>query len=110
MWGFASEGSNKEQRRSAAERKAKQSHTPAPEARHRTHSPAQRTPPAARRNGGEAASMTRAHAPRSGAATATNPHGGKAENVGSYLRRLAVTEPVSATRAIVANTAANAAG
>ncbi|MER6844661.1 hypothetical protein, partial [Streptomyces platensis] len=28
-------------------RKAKQSHTPAPEVRHRTHSPAQRTPPAA---------------------------------------------------------------
>ncbi|MFG2496199.1 hypothetical protein ACGFSD_34880 [Streptomyces caniferus] len=47
-------------------RKAKQSHTPAPEARHRTHSPAQRTPPAA-------------------GATANNDHGGtgKAQRTGA---------------------------
>ncbi len=63
-------------------RKAKQSTHQAPEARHRTHSPAQRTPPAARRNGEALASITRAQAPRSGPATANNPHGGKADNVG----------------------------
>ncbi len=74
MWGFASEGFEKEQRRSAAERKAKQSHTPAPQVRHRTHSPAQRTrPPQAKR---------RAHREAGGKRRATT-HVGKDKNVGT---------------------------
>ncbi|OSY39530.1 hypothetical protein BG653_05714 [Streptomyces platensis] len=58
-------------------RKAKQSTHQAPEARHRTHSPAQRTPPAAGATAG---------APRKRATNGEVPHGGKAENVGSLRR------------------------
>ncbi len=68
-------------------RKAKQSHTPPPEVRHRTHSPAQRTPPAA----GATAS-----GPRSGRKTASNNHGGKDKNVGSrYASSVTVKENLS---------------
>ncbi|BDH10620.1 hypothetical protein HOK021_17990 [Streptomyces hygroscopicus] len=75
VWGFASEGSKKEQRRSAAERKAKQSTHQAPEARHRTHSPAQRTrPPQAQRRESQ---RHGAEAKRSGRATASAPRSGR---------------------------------
>ncbi|BDH15932.1 hypothetical protein HOK021_71110 [Streptomyces hygroscopicus] len=77
MGGFASEGSKKEQRRSAAERKAKQSPTPAPEARHRTHSPAQRPLPAGRRNGEKAKDVGRRPSAADGQRRAHRAAGGE---------------------------------